>query len=467
MKNSKRILTGLISFLIVFVMSSTLSVASGVVFNIITDYGARGGGEATDTKYIQLAIDDAEKAGGGTVILPPGVYRSGTLFLKDNVTFRVMAGATLLGSPNIDDYTEMTWGHNKDRQPYHLIVAKGKENVTIEGKGIIDGNGEKFWKPYQKDEDGKMITPRWIMAQDKKVSPLIEIVESRNIYIKDVTIKTGGGWNLHLHDCDIAKISGINITNNLYSPNSDGIDITGCSDVIVSDCYIKTCDDAICIKTTPDSRSAHRITINNCIVETLCVGLKLGATESYKDITDVTMSNCVINNSSRAIGLYVREGGTFENINISNIVANTNAPLIFNRPIHLMVEKRTPDSPLGGIRNVKISDFTCVTEGRILMTCQEGGFMDNIMLNNITLRYPMIEDPRPMVEGSGSGQFPKPELHPGAMGARGAIVADNINNLVIDNLNIQWPETSETPDQWAHPERIENGSMRIHRMDYS
>ena len=78
----------------------------------------------------------------------------------------------------------------------------------------------------------------------------------------------------------------------------------------------------------------------------------------------------------------------------------------------------------------------------------------------------MIENPEPFVEGSGSSQFPKPEFHPGAMGAKAAIVADNIKNLVIDNLLIKWPGDT-TPEKWKHPERIENGSMRIHKEDYS
>lgn len=433
----------------------------------IKDFGAQGDGTTLNTASIQKAIDQAFEAGGGTVMVPPGTWLSGTVFLKTNTTLHVSSGATLLGSPDIEDYTEMTWGHNKDRQPYHLIVAQDQKNITIEGKGTIDGNGESFWKSYEKDEEGNMIVPRWIMAKEKKVSPLIELTGSQNLYIRDVTIKTGGGWNLHIHDCDLVKVHGVNIINNLYSPNSDGIDITGSSDVMVSDCYIKTCDDAICLKTTPDSRSCHRVTVTNCVLETLCVGLKLGCNESFKDITDVTMSNCVINNSSRAIGLYVREGAVYERININNIVANTNAPLIFNRPIQFMVEKRNPETKAGGIRDVTISNFTATTEGRILLTAADGGFLENITLRDVTLRYPMIEDPRPMVEGSGSSQFPKIDRHPEAMGALAAIVADNVDQLMIDNLQVFWPQSSETPKEWAHAERIENGSLRIHELDYS
>jgi hypothetical protein len=337
--------------------------------------------------------------------------------------------------------------------------------VIIEGKGTIDGNGESFWQEYEKDEEGNMIVPRWIMAKKEKVSPLIEITSCENVSINDISIKTGGGWNLHLHNSRIVRVNEVNIVNNLYSPNSDGIDITGSADIMISNCYIKTCDDAICLKTTPDSDECRRVSVTNCILETLCVGLKLGCNESFKNMSDVTFSNCVVNKSSRAVGLYIREGAHYENIAISNIVSNTNAPLIFNRPIQIMVEKRNPDSKLGSIRNVSVSNFICTTEGRILLTAEKGSQVENITFRDITLNYPIIENPAPFVEGSGSSQFPKTDRHPEAMEAKAAIVADNITNLVVDNLIIEWPSSNTIPEGWAHPERIENGSQRIHKLD--
>jgi len=453
-------ITGCLIFLFLFIQvnGSTLKVE---------DTGAKSDGKTLNTVFIQKAVDQLAKAGGGTVVFEKGIYLSGTIFLKSNVTLRIEAGATLLGSPNISDYKELTWGHNLDRQPYHLIVADGTENVTIEGKGTIDGNGKAFWQEYEKDTQGNMVIPRWIKAKKLKVSPLIEITRSSNITVTDVTIHTGGGWNLHLFDCDVAKVRGVNIVNNLYSPNSDGIDITGCNDVIISDCYIKTCDDAICLKTTEDSRECHRITVTNCIIETLCVGLKMGCTESNKNMTDVTFSNCIINKSSRAIGIYVKDGAIYDRITISNVTANTNAPLIFNRPIQIMVNRWKDSSPLGGIRNVLISNFICETEGRVMLTCAEGGFIENVVLRDLVLRYPLIEDPHPFLSGSGSSQFPKASDHPEAVGAQAAVVAENITNLMIENLMIEWPAKNEVPKEWQHPERIENGTTRIHRMDYS
>lgn len=456
-----------ILYIFLVYLSVFCSCTNKVNYYSVIDFGAKGDSLTLNTTFIQRAIDKAASDGGGIVYIPKGIYISGTLFLKSNVTLYLEKNAKLLGSPNINDYKELTWGHNKDRQPYHLICALDQHNISIEGHGVIDGNGEFFWQNYEKDDNGEMVTPRWIKPKDLKISPLIDFVRCQDITIRDVNIKTGGGWNLHIHDCDLVKIQSLNIVNNLYSPNSDGIDITGCHDVIVSDCYIRTCDDAICLKTTPDSRDCRRITVTNCVIETLCVGLKLGCVESFKDMSDVTFSNCIINKSSRAVGIYVKEDADYRNITISNITANTNAPLIFNRPIIIMANRTDSTKNFGSIKNVLISNFICETEGRVILAAEKGCIIENVVLRDIILSYPYIENPAPMVPGSGSSQFPSQEKHPKVGEAHAAIVADNIKNLVVDNFIVNWPTTYTTPLSWRHPERIENGSDRIHKHDYS
>ncbi|WP_421918740.1 glycoside hydrolase family 28 protein [Marinifilum sp.] len=431
----------------------------------ITNYGALADGQSINTKAIQDAIDAAYRNGGGKVVIPAGTFVSGTLILKDKVNLHVSLGATLLGSPNLEDYIEMSWGHNCDRQPWHLIYADSVANIAITGEGIIDGNGKCFWEEYEKDEQGNMIVPRWIKAKKHKISPLIDINNSSNITVKDVTVKTGGGWNIHLFNSSIAKIKGVRIINNIYSPNSDGIDLTGCSDVRVSDCFIKTCDDAIVVKTVANSNVSERISVSNCIMETLCVGIKLGAGESYKDMRDINFSNCVCNGSSRFFGLYSKNGAVIENVVVNNLTGNTNAKLVYNRPIQLMVEKNA-NGIVGGIRNVIISNVAAHTDGRVLMTCDPDGFMEDIYFRDVILTYPRIEDPAAMIDGAGSNQFPRVSEFKEAGAARAAFVAENLNNLVIDNLKINWPQEF-VPESWQHKERIENGTKRIHKANYS
>ena len=418
------------------------------------------------TEALQKEIDRLSAMGGGTLVIPAGTYTTGTVFLKSNVHIELEQGAVWLGSANIEDYADMGWGHNKDRQPWHLIYADGVENVAITGLGKIDGGSDDFWQPYEKDAKGNMVEPRWIKAKDKKVSPLIDINNSDNIVIRDVTLVTGGGWNLHLFDCDNVKIHGVRVMNNIYSPNSDGIDLSGCRDVSISDCHIKTCDDAIVLKTLPDSRTCERVAVTNCVIETLCVGIKMGAHESFHDMRHFSASNCVFVGTSRFFALYSKNGGHLENITISNITGDTNAKLVFNRPIQLMVE-RNREGKIGSISNVYVSNVACHTDGRILITSDEPGAIDNVTIRDTSLTYPWVEDPKALINGARSNQFPKLELHKDAGEARAAIVVKNVNRFALQNVTVNWPKSGDkVPVEWQHKERIENGTTRIHRYDY-
>lgn len=477
---TKSFLTAHSKLLVFVLLVLTGPLANGAFkpYFLITDYGAKGDSTTLCTAFIQKALDEAEKQGGGRVLVPPGVFSSGTIFMRNNVTLEVMAGAKIVGSPNIKDYVMDTWGHNRDRQPYHLIVGFRKHNFEICGGGMIDGNGPAFWQPF----DMKTL-PGWILAKDLKVSPMLEFKECQDVRVKDITLKTGGGWTMHLYDSDQCQVNGVKILNNLFSPNGDGIDISGCHDVTVSDCIIKTCDDAICLKTMGDSRECKRITVTNCIIECSCAALKIG-NESFRDISQVTFSNCVIYNSNRAIGLYAEGAGHVSDVAISNIVCDSKAPFLYNRPIHIsLLERKLPNGGVYGgeigitgkyydaegrvasMKNISISNFISKTDGRILITAEPGKMIENLTLRDISLAYPFIEDPLLNVDKIKSAQFSP--FNPDAKKAKAAVVVENVLNLTMDNLSIQWPREKTPPKDWQHPKRIANGTMEPFFPDYS
>ncbi len=440
---------------VIFLFSNCSKYSSKNEYNIL-DFGAINDSTILSTKAIQQAINAASANGGGKIIFPQGVYLTGTIVLQNNVSLYLAEGSRIKGSERHEDYlfhrTKINIYPDPDRA--NLIYADNVKNISIEGKGVIDGNGTKFWKPFN-------TMPRWIKPQQGRVSNMIEINNSKNIVIKGVTLTNSPEWTCHLFNCDDILVDGIRLINNLYGPNNDGVDVSGCKNVIITNSTIKTCDDAICIKTFPSSRESSNIVVSNCILQTTCVALKLG--ETFKNISDITVNNCVIFKSSRAIGIYGDDGGTLENINISNIVCNTNAPLVLNRPIQIGIWN-SKKGKAGKIRNIKITNFTATTEGRIMITAIDGSMVEKVTMRDININYPMIEDPTLYAEGTTSSQFAAIDME--AKKAKAAIIAQNVDGLFIDNLSITWP-TDKIPTEWQWKERIENGSDRVHTPNYA
>lgn len=406
-------------------------------------------GQSLCTRQIQTALDAAANT-GRTVLIPPGRYLVGTLLPRSNSRLQFLPGATLLGSPDIADYPPISQQQGKDRQPHHLILLDRVHHVEIVGPGIIDGNGPSFWNPPA--GPATQLTPPWKRERTQRPSPMIQITHCRDIHLRDFTIANSPGWTLHLHNCDFVFVHAVQVHNDLFGPNTDGFDISGCRDVFISDCHLTCGDDAIVIKTPHDSRSAERITVTNCTIRTHCVALKCG-TESFHDFRQITFANCVCFNSHRIFGLYAKDGGIIEDITVTNITGDTHtvwndpitpgigradAGLILPRPIHIDCNLRDPDSRPSRIRNITVSNFIASTVGRILLTAQDGLLLENIKLRDIHLTYPDIEDPAITAPLSKSAQFSNGSAAD-TKAARAAIVAENIRNLSLHDLTIDWP----------------------------
>ena len=261
-----------LSFFIIFCLIQSLQAKN---FNIM-DLGAKPDGITLCTNLIQKAVDDCSASGGGTVTIPPGVFLTGTILLKNNVILHLENGAVLLGSAKIEDY-----------EPGNLIRALEAENIGITGNGVIDGQGHMFWIPTGK----KTFRPGIYTFAHNNPSPgiLIHLEGCKNVIIENVTLKGSESWTLHLLGCDEVLVSGIKIRNPLHGPNTDGIDIHACSNVRISDCDIYTNDDAIVLKNRHPKyygKACENITITNCILTTISNGFKIG-TESISDFRNI------------------------------------------------------------------------------------------------------------------------------------------------------------------------------------
>jgi hypothetical protein len=320
------------------------TIAALSFFNILAN-GAVPDGKTLNTKAIQQAIKDAAGKGGGTVYVPPGVFMTGGLVLRSRVTLYLESGAVLLGSPNVADY-EYHPGPptNGDANGRHLIFARGCEDVVIAGLGVIDGNGSAFWarrdrvQPTPDELWRDVIATDWEPATTQRPSPMLEFAYCKNLRIEGVTLQNPAGWTLRPVACESVFITGIRVRNPVYSPNTDGMDITSCKNVFVSDCDIAAGDDAICIKSENpygEPLPTQNIVVTNCTLTTSSNGFKIG-TATDGAVENITFTNSVIYNRDvpynyrviAGIAIEMVDGGTLDGVSVSNIsMKNVRTPI--------------------------------------------------------------------------------------------------------------------------------------------
>ena len=365
----------------------------------VKHYGAKGDGVSIDTLAINAAIDDCNKAGGGIVYLSPGNYLSGTVVLKSNVTLYLEAGAVLLGSKNISDYTPQAGPNaSDDAGQRHFIFARDAENVGLAGPGAIDGRGSSYWIPSNRkpvSDDKKWSDAIHLDWEHKdRVSPMIELVNCTNLRIEDIRIRGASGWTMRPINCTNVVIQGIEIKNPVYGPNTDGIDMTGCKNVLMSDCIIDTGDDAICLKSENPyddlPQVSQNIVITNCIISGCCNGFKIG-TATQGGFENITFSNSVIYNddvdlTSRliaGIAIEMVDGGWINGIVITGIqMRRARSPICIRRG-----DRSSPHKfPQTGLRGVMI-DGVHATDAILTssITGIPGMIVEDVSLSNITV----------------------------------------------------------------------------------
>lgn len=356
-------------------------------------------------KIIQSVVDKCNLSGGGTVYFPPGDYMTGTIVLKSNVNLHLEAGATLYASLNPADYENefivykaFSSGKAANEPTPVLIYAKDAINISITGMGKIHGRARRTYDPLEKvdgfiKEETELARAAGVeMKMYYKVRPytcMVFLESCKNVKIQDVTMEESTDWTLHFKWCQQVVVNGVKIYSDLEKGvNADGIDIDGCKDVLVSDCIIKTGDDAIVLKSTATEgrfESCERVAVTNCTLVSTSTALKLG-TESFGDFRHILFSNCVITDTNRGLGIIVRDGGTVSDVAFSNITLETNRKH-FNwwgngDPIWIVIKKRSADSKIGTVENVRFENIYGVGQG----TSKLEGFDASHSLKNIQFR---------------------------------------------------------------------------------
>ena len=285
-------------------------------YNVV-DYGAVGNKMVDDAKAIQKAIDECSAQGGGTVLLPANyTFMSGPLRLKSNVNLHLEATAVLIANPDESIYNLSAFGENRG-EGMMWIYANGADNISITGKGTIHGNGIAFM--------GKELDDSYELKPVTTFDPrphVLTLIDVDNLTIRDITIREGAYWTVHLIGCNGAVIDGINLLNNLKIRNGDGIDLDHSRNVRISNCHITSGDDCICLKNRREFEQygpCHDITVTNCVMTSRSCAIKIGS-ENMDSIYNVVFDNCIITRSNRGLGIQNRDEGTVTDVVFSNII---------------------------------------------------------------------------------------------------------------------------------------------------
>ena len=427
-------------------------------FNIV-DYGAKGDGKTVNTSAINQAIAACAKAGGGTVHVPAGEFRSGTVVLLSNVNLHLDSGAVLKGSDDLGDYLKE--GENR----YGLILARKAENVTITGHGILDGNGTYFMdldkKRVEDDFDGKFTRQgKAYIYGDKELGDgpvlpkdrpgnMFVFSECRTILLRDVIIKDSPMWTIHIADSDGAELTGLAILNGPSYANNDGIHCTTSRNIRISDCDIRAGDDGICVTGFGNKKGiSENVTATNCMIQSRSSGIRIGY--GANNIRNLVFQNLVIYGSNRGIGVFTRDQGSIENVLFSNITIETRLHTGHwwghGEPIHVSAVPVYEKVTSGIIKNVRFSNIVARSESGIVYG-QKETILQDLSFEGIHLT--ILPSP---LEATYGGNF---DLRP-TMDKAAAIFKHDIPGVFlryvkgvrIQNFDLDWQEPLS--NSWSH-----------------
>ncbi|WP_152285441.1 glycoside hydrolase family 28 protein [Flavicella marina] len=356
--------------------------------------GAVGDQKTLNTVVFQEAIDSCSNRGGGVVFVPKGVYVIGTILLKDNVTLELSENATLLGSEHFEDYINIDPFTDATGQVRGncLVGARDVQNISIIGKGTIDGNGGKFTPESYKKRKVKL------KGQKNANRPfLIRIVRSSNVKLQNIRIQQSGAWAVHLYQSKDVFLEDLNIYNHC-NKNNDGIDLDSSHDIFINNCKINTEDDAICIKAT-SSLPTYNVKVRNCWLKSDWGAIKFG-TESMGDFYKIDIQDCFIRDTKGGgIKLLSVDGSNMHDVVINNItMENVDMPIFIRLGERLRTYRNAEKRIVGSIKNVKISNVKATTMGLdearvsppsgVFITGTPNYKIEQISLENIEITLP-------------------------------------------------------------------------------
>lgn len=417
----------------------------------IRSFGGNSDGLTLNTKAFQRAIDALSKKGGGHLVVPQGVWFTGPIVLKSNIDLHLEVGAVILFSGDEELYPiiQTSFEGLDTRRCQSPLSAEGCENISITGRGVIDGNGQ-YWRPVKK---GKTTESQWkeIMARPGGVEAkkgywvpnqayadaertanmnvpaaqteeewnaikrflrpvMVSLVKCKNVLLEGVIFQNSPAWNLHPLMCENIILHDILARNPFYAQNGDALDLESCKNALIVDSRFDAGDDGICIKSGKDADGRRRgipcenVVVDGCTVFAGHGGFVVGS-EMSGGVKNILVQNCQFLGTD--VGLRFKStrgrGGIVENIYINNVSMTdikTDA-ITFNmyyggksvaemmadgdQPDNVTKVPVTEETPI--FRNIDIKNIVCNGAGRAM----EFNGLPEMPINGIRLQNIIIK----------------------------------------------------------------------------
>lgn len=379
---------------------------SGEYVNILS-YGA---GEKQDyivnTRAINKAIADMNAKGGGAVLVPEGTFTFSRIEMKSNVTLFIKGTVKCVDyETNKISESPLAFGEIHDvasRARYGFIYSDKADNITICGGGKIDGSGASYCQkakfPQAMEPPSTFHLKSYIMNFRGRIRfekensgrvNLIELRHGKNIDIHNIELYETACWTCNLFECENISIRDTVINSNFHVANSDGFDLSCCSNATIKHCFVATGDDGICVKADGD-KNIENILIEDCKVMSLANCFKIGTTV-YRDVKNVTVKNCEFF-MDKTVGGYsgisIQSdcGGNVKNITVENIKMKG-----ITSTFLLWLGNRRNIKP-GSLENVTLKNITAEDvslPSAITGTVHEGTVykVKNVNIENIDISY--------------------------------------------------------------------------------
>lgn len=447
------------------------------VYNI-RDYGAKGDGKTNDTGAVQAAIDACTAGKGGTVLVPAGDFVIGTVELKSYVTLHLATQGKLLGSARREDY-QAGKGVPPGNGNLVLLYAANADNISIEGRGTIDGNGGTFYNGL-----GDGTSPGGTGKGNTDRPHLLIFYHCNGLLLRDSFFTRSAYHCMRILQCRQVRIDGVRIYNRI-NKNNDGFHINSSQYVHISNCDVQCQDDACAlfgsnqfvtvINCTFSTRwsifrfgsgESKNIAVSNCLIyDTYGCPIKIGAGKAQ--IENLSFSNIVMQNVTGPIGIGF-SGGSRSNAAAGNATGDsTRAVKSFLRNVSFTGIRATvvrqpvnhPDIPF----DVKINNgeqYSCIT-----LNGTGDAWLENISFTDVQVSYAgggtaaMAAKSVPAVNAEYFGVWAQEPFGPPAYGlyarhvrglrlqnvrfdyaeadARPAIVLDQVEDVIVNGLNAQ------------------------------